>query len=64
MNELYGERTAAYNLRPQKPRDYGHIHATLEHTVMTQMNMKKGIKEFGDTGVDAVLSELKQLHNR
>ena len=64
MNEQYGERTATYNLRPRKPRDYGHIHATLEHTVMTQMNMKKGIKEFGDAGVDAVLSELKQLHDR
>lgn len=64
MNEQYGERTTAYNLRPRKPRDYGHIHATLEHTVMTQMNMRKGIKEFGDAGVDAVLSELKQLHDR
>ncbi len=41
MNEQYGERTAAYNLRPRKPRDFGHIHATLEHTVMTQMNIKK-----------------------
>ena len=64
MNQQYGERTAAYNLRPRKPRDFGHIHATLEHTVMTQMNMKKGIKKFGDAGVDAVLSELKHLHDR
>jgi hypothetical protein len=32
MDQLYGERTTAYNLRPRKPRDYGHIHATLEHT--------------------------------
>ena len=31
---------------------------------MTQMSMKRGIKEFGDAGVDAVLSELKQLHDR
>ena len=64
MDQQYGQRTAAYNLRPRKPRDYGHIHATLEDTVMTQMSMKKGIKEFGDAGVDAVLSELKQLHDR
>jgi hypothetical protein len=35
MNEQYGKRTAAYNLRPCKPRDYGHIHAALEHTFMT-----------------------------
>ena len=26
--------------------------------------MKKGIAEFGEEGVDAVLNELKQLHNR
>jgi hypothetical protein len=58
MDAQYGERTAAYNLRPRKPRDYGQIHTTLEHTVLTQMSMKKGIREFGDTGVDAVLSEL------
>lgn len=64
MNQQYGERTAAYNLRPRKPRDYGHMHATLEHTVMTQLNMNKGIKEFGDAGVDAVLNELQQLHDR
>ena len=49
---------------PRKPRDYDHVHATLAHTVMTQMSMKKGIKEFGDAGVDAVLVELQQLHDR
>lgn len=37
----YGSRTNAYLLRPRKPRDYGHLHATLEHTAMTQNNMKK-----------------------
>ena len=31
---------------------------------MTQLNMNKGIKEFGDAGVDAVLSKLQQLYNR
>jgi hypothetical protein len=48
----------------RKPRDYGHMHATLEHTVMTQHSMKRGIKEFGEAGVDAVLKELQQLHDR
>ena len=28
------------------------------------MSMKKGIKEFGEAGVDAVLDELQQLHDR
>jgi hypothetical protein len=31
---------------------------------MTQFSMKQGIKEFGDAGVDAVLKELQQLHDR
>jgi hypothetical protein len=30
---------------------------------MTQHSMKKGIKLFGDAGISAVLTELKQLHN-
>jgi hypothetical protein len=64
MNEQYGARTSNYNLRVRKPRDYGHIHTTLEHTVMTQMSMNKGLKEFGDAGIEAVLSELQQLHDR
>ena len=38
------------------------MHTTLENTVMTQHNMKKGIKLFGDAGINAVLKELQQLH--
>jgi len=64
MNERYGERSGTYNLRARKPRDYGHLHATLEHIVMTQHSIKRGLKEFGDAGVDAVLKELLQLHER
>ena len=45
------------------PQDYKHPHAVLEETVMTQHSMKKGIKLFGDAGVDAVLMELQQLHD-
>ena len=64
MDERYGVRNSDYNLRPRRPRDYGHMHATLESIVMTQYNMKKGIKVFGEAGVDAVLKELQQLHDR
>jgi hypothetical protein len=31
---------------------------------MTQHSMKRGLKEFGDAGVEAVLKELQQLHDR
>jgi Reverse transcriptase (RNA-dependent DNA polymerase) len=64
MDNRYGARTDAYSLRPRRPRDYSHLHTTLESTVMTQYNMKKGIKMFGEAGTDAVLKELKQLHDK
>ena len=88
MDETYGERTDAYNLRPRRPRDYGHLHslqhlyrmkpkrpqdyeghsflthAALIGTMMTQYNMKQGIRLYGQAGVDAVLKELAQLHDR
>jgi hypothetical protein len=64
MDEKYGARNDAHGLRPRRPRDYGHLHTVLEHTVLTQHNMRKGIELFGDDGVNAVLKELKQLHDR
>jgi Reverse transcriptase (RNA-dependent DNA polymerase) len=64
MGEKYGVRMSTHNLRPRKPRDYGHLHTTLEHTVMTQYSVRKGLKIFGEAGVEAVLQELQQLHNR
>jgi hypothetical protein len=63
MIEKYGERSGAHNLRTRRPRDYSHLHTTLESTMMTQYSMKKGIKVFGPPGVDAVLTELKELHD-
>jgi hypothetical protein len=32
------------------------------YIMMTQMNIKEGIKKFGDKGNDALLKELNQLH--
>ena len=49
---------------PQQPCDYSHVHITSEDTVMTQYSMKKGIQEFGEARVEAVLKELQQLHDR
>ena len=33
-------------------------------TIPTQYHMSKGMKLFGQEGLDAVLAGLKQLHNR
>jgi len=64
MNTRYGTRTEEHNLRPRKPRDYGHIHTTLEHTCMTQHSVNKGLKVFGESGSEAVVAEMQQLHDR
>jgi hypothetical protein len=64
MDAKYGPRQSEYDLRPRRPRNYSHLHATLEGIAMTQHSMKKGIKLFGQAGVDAVSKELQQLHDR
>ena len=64
MNEKYGERNNNYNLRPRKPRDYSHLHGTLEDTVLTQYSLKHGLETFGNAGIEAVQKELRQLHDR
>jgi hypothetical protein len=64
MDQRYGQRDHSYGLRTRRPRDFGHLHIILEETVMTQFSMNRGIKEFGDAGIEAVLKELQQLHNR
>ena len=51
-------------LRPRKPRDYGHLHTTLQHTAMTQYSVKKGLQVFGEAGVEAVMKQLRQVHDR
>ena len=77
MDETYGPRTGQYDLRARKPRNYSHLHATtahhsdsdnldltLETTAFTQHSVRKGLKLFGERGVDAVIKELTQLHDR
>ena len=56
--------THGHNLRPKAPRDYKHAHVTLENIVMTQHSIKKGLKLYGEAGAEAVLNEMKQLHDR
>jgi hypothetical protein len=64
MNKLYGPRTSSYDLRPRRPRDYGHLHTTFDGIMMTQHSLKQGLKLYGDGAVKAVLKELKQVHDR
>jgi hypothetical protein len=40
------------------------LHVILQSIVMTQYNLKQGIKKFGDQGKAAVLTELRQLYDR
>jgi len=40
MEIRYGPRNSNYDLRPRRPRDYSHLHATMDHTCMTQYRPK------------------------
>jgi hypothetical protein len=64
MDLRYGEQDRRYDLRPRRPRDYGHLHNMIDNTELTQMSMKQGLKTFGAEGHDAVLSEMKQLYDQ
>jgi hypothetical protein len=50
MDLQYGEGTGAYNLRPRRARDYGHLHTMIGHSVFTQLSMMQGLKTFGAQG--------------
>jgi hypothetical protein len=91
MDLKYGARSGVRELRPRKPRDFGHLHALLDTLItsqheiwnmkprrsheqyanttlagiaLSQHSMKKGIKLFGQAGIEAVQAELHQLHER
>jgi hypothetical protein len=63
MDSRYGAHPRREGLRPQKPRDFGHLHV-LHDTILTQYGVKQGLKHFGRSDEDAVTMELKQLHDR
>jgi hypothetical protein len=63
MDGWYGAHPRREGLRPQKPRDFGHLHV-LHDTILTQYGVKQGLKRFGRSDKDAVTMELKQLHDR
>jgi hypothetical protein len=51
--------------RPEEFRGGCHqSHVILQSIIMTQYNLKQGIKKFGDLGKAAVLTELQQLYDR
>ncbi|GKY97397.1 hypothetical protein MPSEU_000698200 [Mayamaea pseudoterrestris] len=66
----YGPRTGRYGLRARKPRSFAHLFTldaaeeVSEPLVTAQMNMRQGLKAFGDAGVEAVRKEMQQLHDR
>jgi len=45
------------------PADHNPVLADLEAIAMTHLNLKQGLKAFGEAGVEAVQTELKQLHD-
>lgn len=71
MDQRYGARTGTYNLRPRKPINYSHLHIStgttediVDEVVVTQYGVKKGLEMFGEDGANAIIKELRQLHDR
>ncbi len=75
MDVRYGRHTSRYNLRQWREPSFVHLktfsdaHANVgmtqedgESLATAQMSMKKGLKMFGNAGVEAVQSEMQQLH--
>jgi len=72
INNLHSHR---YNLRPRpKTRNQKYtltqvnnqlnMPKTHAHIMMAQLNIKEGIRQFGERGNEALLKELNQLHER
>ena len=54
----------SHDLQPRKPCNYRHLHGNLEQMALTQYNVKKGLKLFGEAGAKAVITEMQQLHEQ
>jgi hypothetical protein len=66
MNVRYGNQDHEQNIRPRRARDYGHHHmnfgdTVMKSTVLTQYSMEKGLKEFGEKGLEAVMTEINNF---
>jgi hypothetical protein len=60
-----GNRSLPTVAQPHEFRGGKHqAHVILQSIIMTQYNLKQGIKKFGDSGKAAVLVELQQLYDR
>ena len=63
MDRKYGPWSHNHDLWPPNPCAYSHLHGDLEHTALTQYNVKKWLKIFGEAGAQAVITEMQQLHD-
>lgn len=74
------EQLNAMSHKPLSLKDHANIYSAIHHsgiadadiyliddmvsTILTQYHISKGLKIYSEKGVDAVLKELRQLHNR
>jgi hypothetical protein len=67
MEARYGPWTKWYSMRQQREHEYSHLFANTqsnEPLSTPQMSMNRGLKVFGEAGVEAVKKEMLQLHYR
>jgi hypothetical protein len=67
MEDKYGPRNDRYDMRQRREPNYSHLFANSNADaplVIPQMSMKRGLKVFGEEGVEAgVKKEMMQLHD-
>jgi hypothetical protein len=70
MDERYGARSGQYALhpccKPREPTDYSDLLVMSGGGTLStpQMSMNRGIRVFGEAGVEAVRKEMQQLHDQ
>jgi len=50
-------------VKPKRPQDFAMLHNTLHGAILTQYSVKKGLEMFGEIGEEALVQELKQVHD-
>jgi len=73
MRQTEARTNERYNLRPkpkkkiqftlmQSDKNSITLPKTHAHAMMTQLNVKDGLRAFGEKGDEAIMKEIKQLH--
>jgi len=58
------KRNTTENAMTQSTDDLIALPKTHAHIMLTQLNVREGLKAYGEKGDEAIMKEIAQLHNR